>query len=211
MASDTPSRPSSIRKHQALLDAAERAFLALGFERAVVDDIADEAGVSKTTAYNHFGSKEALFVAVVRRLTVGVADAVDAALPAIAGSDDLGPQLESYAVALLDGVLDPRVMALRRLVIRESDRFPELAAVFWRTGPRRAMNHFRDAIEGLASAGALAVEDPTVAAETFNWLVLAAPVNAAMFLGDDALPDDAERGELAHRATAIFLAAHGAA
>ena len=43
-----------------------------GLERASVDAIAADAGVSKMTVYSNFGSKEGLFQAVVRdRTTAG--------------------------------------------------------------------------------------------------------------------------------------------
>lgn len=50
-----------------ILDAAERCFYAAGIAATGVDRLADEAGVSKRTLYNHFGSKEAVLVAYLRR------------------------------------------------------------------------------------------------------------------------------------------------
>jgi hypothetical protein len=51
-------------KRQAIVDAALEIFLARGFE-AGIDLIAQRAGVSKVTIYNHFGSKKELFFAVI--------------------------------------------------------------------------------------------------------------------------------------------------
>ncbi|MDV9189945.1 TetR/AcrR family transcriptional regulator, partial [Streptomyces sp. SR27] len=59
-----PSGPRAARKRQAVLRAARDLFLREGFGVGM-DAIAAEAGVSKVTVYNHFGSKEALFTAVV--------------------------------------------------------------------------------------------------------------------------------------------------
>ena len=56
-------------KAEAVLAAAERAFLAAGFGAVTMDAIAREAGVSKATVYAHYSSKEALFGAVVARLS----------------------------------------------------------------------------------------------------------------------------------------------
>lgn len=50
-----------------LLDAAEQRFLAEGFSRAKVEQIAQDAGVTVGTVYRYFPSKEALFTAVVAR------------------------------------------------------------------------------------------------------------------------------------------------
>lgn len=48
--------------HRALLDAAERCFLELGYPGATLDGIAAEAGFTKGAVYWHFRSKEALFL-----------------------------------------------------------------------------------------------------------------------------------------------------
>ena len=55
-------------KHEAILGAATAAFRDEGYESTSMDRIAELAGASKRTVYNHFGSKEALFQAVVARL-----------------------------------------------------------------------------------------------------------------------------------------------
>ena len=52
-----------------VLDAAERAFGRLGFERTTIDDIADEAGVSRSLVYRHFGSRDEILTGVIGRIT----------------------------------------------------------------------------------------------------------------------------------------------
>ncbi len=55
----------------AILDAAERAFLAKGFAETSTAEIARRAGVTKSLIHHHFGSKEALWEEVkVRRFSV---------------------------------------------------------------------------------------------------------------------------------------------
>ena len=53
------------RRHQEILDAAKRVFLTKGFERATMDEIALEAAVSKPTIYQHFKTKDDLYVALL--------------------------------------------------------------------------------------------------------------------------------------------------
>src|ERR1700722_19192432 len=55
----------SDRKRSDIARAALRLFLRDGFARTSVDAIADEAGVSKRTIYNHFGDKENLFLSII--------------------------------------------------------------------------------------------------------------------------------------------------
>src|SRR5437016_10813584 len=49
----------------AILDAAERHFLDRSFESARVDEIAADADVAVGSIYNHFGSKEGLYAALL--------------------------------------------------------------------------------------------------------------------------------------------------
>ena len=52
----------------AMLDAAERLFTDPGFAVATLDEVAEQARVTKGAVYHHFGGKLALFRAVVERL-----------------------------------------------------------------------------------------------------------------------------------------------
>lgn len=68
MKTEPPSRQRLNRRetreqtHRLLLEAAERAFLTMGYQGATLDDIAAEAGFTKGAVYWHFRSKEALFL-----------------------------------------------------------------------------------------------------------------------------------------------------
>jgi TetR/AcrR family acrAB operon transcriptional repressor len=47
-----------------IIDAAERVFFVRGFARASLEDIASEAGVTRSAVYGHFRNKEAVFQAI---------------------------------------------------------------------------------------------------------------------------------------------------
>ena len=53
------------QKRQIILDGAVKVFTEYGFEASSMDKIAETAGVSKRTVYNHFQSKESLFQTIV--------------------------------------------------------------------------------------------------------------------------------------------------
>jgi AcrR family transcriptional regulator len=55
------------RRTEAILDAAFRVFSQRGYHNATVDDIAQEAGVSKGTCYQYFSGKEEIFMACLER------------------------------------------------------------------------------------------------------------------------------------------------
>src|ERR1700733_14492149 len=58
------ARTKRDRTRRALLDAADAAFGSRGWARTRVEDIAQSAGVSAATAYNHFPTKHALLAQV---------------------------------------------------------------------------------------------------------------------------------------------------
>lgn len=51
----------------AILEAAERRFLSAGYDATRVDEIAADADVAVGSIYNHFGSKEGLYAALLER------------------------------------------------------------------------------------------------------------------------------------------------
>lgn len=200
---------SSERKHRAILRAAEELFLGAGFLGTNMDDVAAASGVSKQTVYKHFGSKEALFVELVSSMTLAAGDEVHRP-GSIAGDEaDVADFLRSYAERQLAVVLTPRLLQLRRLVIGEVGRFPGLARALAEAGPQRAIAGLADAFERRAARGELTVDDPGTAAATFNWLVMAAPLNDAMLLGDASIPSPEDQRRHAAEAVRVFLAAHG--
>ena len=198
----------SSRKRRAILDAATEVFLRDGYLGTSMDEIAARSSASKQTVYKHFSSKEALFVEIVSSMTDRTGDAVHDEMPELSG-DDVAAYLESYAYRQLSMVLTPRVMQLRRLVIGEVSRFPELARVLYERGPQRAMRELAATFEALASRGLLRADDMMTAAMHFNWLVMAQALNQTMLLGDDAIPKPAELRKHAKDGVRVFLAAYG--
>ncbi len=53
------------KKRATIIEGAIDVFINMGYELASMDKIAETAGVSKRTVYNHFGSKENLFQVIV--------------------------------------------------------------------------------------------------------------------------------------------------
>ncbi|MGH3353773.1 MAG: TetR/AcrR family transcriptional regulator [Nocardioides sp.] len=64
-AAPTPKNVRGVRTRQHLLKAATEAFIRLGYLSCSVEDILQEADVSRGTFYAHFKSKKAIFAAVI--------------------------------------------------------------------------------------------------------------------------------------------------
>jgi hypothetical protein len=104
--------------------------------------------------------------------------------------------------------MQPRLLELRRLVIGEASRFPELGRTFYERGAGRTIAALATAFERLAARGALQLEDPNLAAAHFNWLIMSAPINQAMLLGPDSIPAPTDLNRFADAGVRAFLAAY---
>lgn len=74
--------PDSVRER--LVDAAFALFGERGFERTTVDDIAERAGVGRTTFFRHFGSKEQVIFPDHEGLLEAIRSRLSASRPATA-------------------------------------------------------------------------------------------------------------------------------
>jgi AcrR family transcriptional regulator len=80
-----PPPPASGRDR--IVAAAIELFYARGFQAVGLDNVIDAAGVTKTTFYKHFESKDDLMVEAVRRRDAWETEAWGRAVTALAGED----------------------------------------------------------------------------------------------------------------------------
>jgi TetR/AcrR family transcriptional repressor of mexJK operon len=198
----------SARKRAAILDAATTVFLRNGYLGTSMDEIAALAGVSKQTVYKHFADKERLFIEIVTATVNEISDVVHEEVVNVADSGDIEADLRDLARRQLSRVMQPRLLRLRRLVISEASRFPELGRTFYERGPGRTIAALARTFERLAERGVLRLEDPDLAAAQFNWLIMSTPINRAMILGTDETPAKAELDRYAEDGVRTFLAAY---
>jgi TetR/AcrR family transcriptional regulator, mexJK operon transcriptional repressor len=174
-----------------------------------MDEIAALASVSKQTVYKQFSDKESLFTEIVISTVNEVSEPVYDVVINLQDSGDVEVDLRDLARRQLAGVMQPRLLQLRRMVIGEAGRFPELGRAFYERGPQRTIAALATAFERLADRGILQLDDPHLAATHFNWLIMSAPVNQAMLCGDADLPASAELDRYTDAGVRVFLAAYG--
>jgi TetR/AcrR family transcriptional repressor of mexJK operon len=206
----TDVRPEgrSARKRRTILEAGAALFLVHGYRGTSMDEIAALAGVSKQTVYKHFADKENLFSEIVISAVEEVAEPIHGEVLELQDSGDLEADLRRVARRLLGRVMQPRILQLRRLVIGEAGRFPELGRTFYEQGPGRTITALATVFERLADRGVLQLDDSLIAAAHFNWLVMSIPLNRAMLLGEDEPPAAAELNQYADAGVRAFLAAY---
>lgn len=206
---DTSERPGRTeRKRRSILQEAEELFLDHGFVGVSVDEVAARALVSKQTVYKQFGSKAALFVTVVQRMMGQASDPVQVEMWDPETEADVIDALIGYGERLLNIALAPKLLRLRRLVVSEAVRFPELGRALYEGEPGRAIAGLAAALQRWTDRGLLVLDEPMTAATEFNWLVLSDPVIRAMFFGAMNLSATEQQRHLTH-SVRIFLAAYG--
>ena len=191
-------------KRQAILLAATEAFLDAGYGAATMDQIAAAAGVSKQTVYAHFGSKEALFGAIIE-------DRCDRflslTLPEHLETGDLEESLYSVADGFLREVLSESSLRLHRLIIGESARFPELGRTVYEAGPSRALSRLARFFAAHGPKSGLRIDDGERAAEQFFAIVLGL-LQLRAILRNDPASEQARMAEWIEGAVATFLAGY---
>ena len=202
----------SARKRRAIIEAATALFLRDGYRSTSMDQVAADAAVSKQTVYKQFADKEQLFRDIVLGVT-GNSEAIITDMTSALRSTDVTSQAELLTVLTdlarryIDGVLQPHVLALRRLIIAEAERFPDLARTYYEQAPARAIEVVATALQTYTERGLLVADDHRLAAAHFAYLVPAIPQDRAQFHPREC-PSAAERDRLASEAVRVFLAAY---
>lgn len=198
---EKPLSPRQQKKRTRILDAALKVFSQSGYSGASMDAIAETAEVSKPTLYMYFGSKEQLFESMMlaRR---------DAMLEAFLDpSGNMVEDLHAFAWHYADAVMDRNMLSLARLIIGESQRFPEIGRAYQKAGPDRLLQGIIIYLEDQKQQGRLAFEEGELAAEDFWALILSAPRTKALHIPDD-VPGKAAIRRYVENGLRVFLRAY---
>jgi TetR/AcrR family transcriptional repressor of mexJK operon len=184
-----------------ILDKATAAFLADGYASTTIEAVARDCGVAKRTIYARWSGKPALFRAVVERLMAKWLSAEGHWKE----TDPLQAALDEAATHILAVALTPEAIALNRLMIAESARFPELPQLMQQSGAAEGTMRIAAILDRAIAQGELPPQDTLFAAEQFLHLLLAGPQRRALGLGR---PLDPQQTQVwCQAAIALFL--HG--
>ena len=184
-----------------LIEAAAEEFQANGYAGTCMSAVAQRAGVSTKTVYRLIPNKADLLTRVVSdRIGQFVLEIEPDALDALPLPEALERMLLAYGTL----VLSERTIAMHRLVIRECDQFPEVAAAFYEAAIRRANDAMARWLRRQNERGLIALEDPQAAAGMLRGMMSMDPQRAVM-LGQRAAPDHEEIAERAKQCARLFL------
>ncbi|MEA5549945.1 TetR/AcrR family transcriptional regulator [Anabaena cylindrica UHCC 0172] len=182
------SLPAVTQKQEQILQGAMQVFLKAGYAGTSMDRVSSEAGVSKQTIYSHFQDKEGLFKALIERVTIACFKDIfnNAELqgePAIL----LRQIAETYFQKVAD---NPDYLGLFRLIITESQRFPELAKLYTKTVVQRGRHLLS---QYLASHLELGITDPEATAQIFFGSLVSYVMVQDMLYGNEIMPLSRDR------------------
>jgi AcrR family transcriptional regulator len=197
-------RPRDPELGQRILDAAQRHFDDHGLERASMDAIAADAGVSKTTVYANFASKERLFQAVVRDRSATV-------VAGFAGAGALDPQQPEKALQAIGA----RFLALARgdalgalrAVYGVAGAQPDVCRALYMEGPEHVIGELAAYLRRADAAGTLKVRNPLQAADLFLSIFMGSGHIRGLLKLE--MPDARENNALLREAVRVFMAAYG--
>ncbi len=196
-------------KRRAIIDVAREVFLSGGYAAASMSEIAARVGGSKGTLYNYFRSKEELFVAVMNDACEDILAFMDAIPAAAAAGHSVREDLIELGVGFLARLTrDDQVVAMHRLVVAETGRFPELGRLFYENGPARGAQRFSEYFTRVIAAGRLPPNDPKEVGQRLKDLVLS-DIYMRRLWGVLAAPTQNELTAHVTRSVDIFLAAFG--
>lgn len=154
-------------KQRDLLDGALRVFARDGYSRASIDALADAAGVSTRTIYNHYADKAGLFRAVILDSATRVAEHEIALADRLLGRiADLEQDLIAFGTAW--STPDPATadhFALVRQIHADSAHIDTDTLTAWQeAGPLRVRRALAAHLRTRANVGLLRIDDDNVAA-----------------------------------------------
>lgn len=173
-----PGKAEAGRRQALILEVATESFLSCGYAETSIEAIASKARVAKRTLYARWRNKAALFRGVIERLIAGWRQETEFDTEA-----DLEAALLALARHILNVALAPHALALHRLMIAESGRFPELVSILEAAGGGLARERVVRLLQRAAGPASIDAEEANFAAEQFIRLVLSGPQHRALGLG----------------------------
>ncbi len=192
------------RRRQAILDAAWSLFLEKGYPAVSVDEIISVSGGSKSTVYKFFGNKEG----ILKVLTESFADDMirEINLPVQPGKS---PREKIRRIGLYIGkqILSEYAINHHRFAVCNAKDFPEVAWIWYESGPSKTFESLADFLGKETQAGRLNIKNPKRAALFFLGMI-GFKDNMTMLIGADP-PSGSELEAIVDEAVDVFMAAYG--
>jgi TetR/AcrR family transcriptional regulator of autoinduction and epiphytic fitness len=188
------------RKREDIIRAAKDEFRDRGFSGTSMDRIAEVAGVSKRTVYNHFDSKETLFKAVAQDMC-DIFQSISE-YPYDPGAP-LRLQLETIATRQMEFLCADRTLRLFKMLTAETLAAPELTKPIIENFEKESVGLYKW-IKAAADDGKLRVANPVWAGRQFMALLESFTTFPYLF-GMEYVHDKAQQEAVVDSAVDMFL------
>ena len=188
-----------------IFEAARQEFASSGYAATCMEDVARRAGISTKTLYRLLPNKAALFEAMVTERIDRFVSVVK--LRACEGGDVEAALTEALMVCA-ELLLASEVITLQRVILGDSDKFPEIAETFYHKAIRRTEDALAGWLRAQQARGSIKLDDAQSAAGMLLGMLAFQTQRAVMF-GHKPPPS---RQEIEHRArccAALFLRGSG--
>ena len=179
-----------------IMEAAHREFASYGYATTSMESVARRAGVSTKTLYRLIPTKAALFEAMITERIDRFASVIR--LRACDGRD-VKAALRGALIVCGELVLDGEVIALQRLILADSEKFPEIAETFYHKAIRRTERTLAAWLQAQHERGLIKIDDAEATAGMLLGMLVYQPQRAVLFAR--AAPPDRE--QLERRADAV--------
>ena len=203
MSTATRGRPKSLEKKKRIFEVAVELFLKNGFENTSMDQIADQAGVSKQTVYSHFKNKEDLFSACVCEKCVAyelTSEFLDPDQACEVVLHKLGHRFNQL-------LMSPEAIGVKRILCATAEQQPRLSEVFFDAGPRNMIAVLTKYLQEQVKNERLKVDDPRVAACQFLYMIQG-EANMRLLLNVPGKIEQKKVEDYVDSCVALFLRAH---
>jgi AcrR family transcriptional regulator len=184
-----------------IFEAARTEFAASGYAATSMDSVARRAGISTKTLYRVIPNKAALFEAMI-------ADRIDAfasvvRLRACDGSD-IEKALREALIACGELILNGDVISLQRVILGDSEKFPEIAQIFYQKAIRRTEQTLANWLKAQSERGLVRIDNAETSAGILLGMLVFQPQRAVLF-GHAPPPTREELEQRAQVVAALFL------
>lgn len=194
-------RPKDLEKRARILQAAKAIFLKSGYHGTSMNQIAQEAGVTKLTVYNHFQDKVNLFICAI---TETCEETLCTKQFDLDTSADFYQTLFIVCSRALQIIYSPEALKLDHVLLELAAEQNPLALQFFEASHTRMENQLAEFFQKAAQLGFIQADDPIYQTELLLTLLLGVRHHKVL-LGITAAPNAQELEQIIREAINLFL------
>lgn len=194
-------RPKNLEKRQQILTAAKKLFLKCGYHGSSMNQIAQEAGVTKLTVYNHFQDKANLFVCAIAATCEELISARPLNLQA---DSDFNKEFIHACDLALNIINLPEAIKLELLLLELAAEQNPLAQKFYNASHLRMNAVWENFFQQAIDLGFIQAEE----LKTLTWLIVSLLLGVRhheVLLGIRAIPTVAEKQQIILSSIELFM------